>query len=116
MTEQFREFQMTVIEEALAQISDLMFEDTFLFDDLVQTAEQILQDTNEKLVSFAEKMTSVPVFDIRGMITLTQHNNFVSAVIGDVSLVLVRKGRVSYTMQNDSDIRQKISLFSDIIE
>lgn len=107
---------MTVIEEALAQISDLMFEDTFLFDDLVQTAEQILQDTNEKLVSFAEKMTSVPVFDIRGMITLTQHNNFVSAVIGDVSLVLVRKGRVSYTMQNDSDIRQKISLFSDIIE
>lgn len=116
MTEQFREFQMTVIEEALAQITDMLFADSMLFDDVVQATEEILQNTNEKLVSFADKMTSVQSFDIRWMITLTQHANFVSAVIGDVSMVLVRKWRVSYTMQNDSDIRQKISLFSDIVE
>lgn len=65
MTEQFREFQMTVIEEALAQITDMLFADSMLFDDVVQATEEILQNTNEKLVSFADKMTSVQSFDIR---------------------------------------------------
>lgn len=117
LTDQFREFQITVVEEALAQIQELLHDDgSLLFEDAVNQAEYILQDTNAKLLSFAEKMTTVPYFDIRGMITIAQHNAFVSAVIGDVTIVLGRKGRVAYTMQNDSDTRQKISLFSDVIE
>lgn len=116
MTEQFREFQLTVIEEAIAQIQELLENDDVLFDDLVRWFENILQDTNEKLVLFADKMTSVQQFDIRGMITISQHLNFVSAVIGNTSIVLIRRGHIGYTMQNDSDTRQKVSLFSDIIE
>ncbi len=116
MTEQFREYQMTVIEESLWQVSELLENDDILFDDVVRTFENILQDTNEKLIMFADKMTSIEQFDMRWIITISQHTSFISAVIGDVSLVLVRKGHIGYTMQNDTDIRQKISLFSDIIE
>jgi hypothetical protein len=94
MTEQFREFQITVIEEALAQIQELLENDDVLFDDLVRGFENILQDTNEKLVMFSDKMTSVQHFDIRGMITISQHLNFVSAVIGNTSIVLVRRGHI----------------------
>lgn len=115
-TEQFRDFQITIIQEALAQIADVLDTDQFLFDDVMQTVEEILQNTNEQLISFAEKMTSVPYFDIRGILTIMHHAAFVSAVIGEVSMILVRKSHISYTMQNDSDTRQKITLFSDIIE
>lgn len=116
MTHEFREFQLTVIEETLWQISELINNEDLLFDDVIHSFESILQDANEKLVLFADKMTSVETFDIRWIITISQHTSFVSAVIGDTSLVLVRKGHVGYTMQNDTDTRQKISLFSDIIE
>jgi hypothetical protein len=83
---------------------------------MVYGFEEILKETNEKLLTFAEKMSSVEQFDIRGMVTLTRHMSFVSAVIGDVSLQLIRDAHIGYSMQNDSDSRHKISLFSDIIE
>ena len=116
VTEQFREFQMTVVEEALAQINDALNADDMVFEDVAHTFETILQDANERLIAFADKMTAVELFDIRWMILLSHHNSFVSAVIGDVSMVLARGWRVWYTMQNDTDKRQKISLFSDIVE
>jgi hypothetical protein len=116
MTEQFSQFQITVIEETLWQIQELIEDEDVLFDDIVRSFENILQDTNEKLILFADKMTSIPSFDIRWIITLSQHTNFVSVVLWDTSIVLVRKWHIAYTMQNDHDTRQKISLFSDIIE
>lgn len=116
MTEQFRQFQITVIEEALWQIQELIANEDVLFDDIIRSFENILQDTNEKLVLFADKMTSIESFDIRWIITLSQHTNFVSTVLWDTSIVLVRKWHIAYTMQNDNDTRQKISLFWDIIE
>lgn len=116
MTEQFRQFQVTVIEETLWQMQELISNDDILFDDVIRSFENILQDTNEKLILFADKMTSIESFDIRGIITLSHHTNFVSAVLGDTSIILVRKWHIWYTMQNDNDTRQKISLFSDIIE
>ena len=116
LSDQFREFQITLVEEALGQIQEVLSDDGILFEDAVSQAEQIIQETNNKFLSFADKMTTVDFFEIRGMITISQHNAFVSAVIGDVSIVLERKGRVAYTMENSSDARQKISLFSDVIE
>ncbi len=116
MTEQFRQFQTTVIEETIWQIQELLENDDVMFDDIVRSFENLLQDTNEKLMMFADKMTAVSEFDIRWIIMISQHTNFVSTVIGDTSLVLLRKWHVAYTMQNDDDTRQKISLFGDIIE
>lgn len=116
LSDQFREFQITLVEEALAQIQEMLSDDGIIFEDAISHAEQIIQDTNSKFLSFAEKMTTVKFFEIRWMITISQHNAFVSAVIGDVSIVLERKWRVAYTMENSSDTRQKISLFSEIIE
>lgn len=116
LTEQFREFQMSIIQEALWQMQEVLDDEALVFEDAIAQVELILQEANSKLLSFAEKMTSVDYFDIRGIITVSQHNAFVSAVIGDVGLIVERKGHLVYTMQNDSDTRQKISLFSDIIE
>ncbi len=116
LTEHFRDFQITLVEECLCQIQELLSDDGLLFEDAISQSEQIIQETNNKLLSFAEKMTTVNFFEIRGMITISQHNAFVSAVIGDISIVLERKGHVAYSMENSSDTRQKICLFSDVIE
>ncbi len=116
LSKQFREFQITLVEEALAQIQEMLTDDGIFFEDAISQAEEIIQETNNKFLSFAEKMTTVEFFEIRGMITISQHNAFVSVLIWDVSIVLERKGRVAYTMENNSDVRQKISLFSDVIE
>jgi hypothetical protein len=64
---------MTVIEEALAQTNELLDAEDMIFDDITHTFETILQDANEKLIAFADKMTSVDDFDIRGMIMLSHH-------------------------------------------
>jgi hypothetical protein len=52
-----------------------------MFDDIVRSFENLLQDTNEKLIMFADKMTAIPHFDMRGIIMISQHTNFVSTVI-----------------------------------
>ncbi|MEI7478374.1 MAG: hypothetical protein WCJ81_08075 [bacterium] len=91
LTEQFRTFQQTVIQEALSQIVELLDDETLLFDDIARAYEDILQQANQKLIAFAEKMTAVETFDIRGMVTIAYHTTCISAVIGDVSMVLIRK-------------------------
>jgi len=115
-TPQFLDFQTEMIDEVLSTIVGNLDENDLFFEDATEMFESCVKQANQALTDFAHRMNSVPSFDIRGCLMMSRHSTFVSAVIGNASLLLARRGHVGYTMHNDADISQRITLFSDLIE
>lgn len=105
-----------MIDEVLSTIVGNLDENDLFFEDATEMFESCVKQANQALTDFAHRMNSVPSFDIRGCLMMSRHSTFVSAVIGNASLLLARRGHVGYTMHNDADISQRITLFSDLIE
>lgn len=115
-TPHFLDFQTQILDEAMASISDALEAEDLLYDDAVEMFEAAIKEINHSLEDFAQSMDSIPFFDLRGNIMLSRFEAFASAVIGDVSLLLVRRGNIGYTMHNEVVANRRCTIFSDLIE
>jgi len=116
LSEKFLEYQRTIIDEFFAQLFDLTYSEDILFDEIIDGFEMLLQSLNTKLETFASKISDVPFFDIRGSIQLFHHQDYIASLIGDVTLIVVRSGKIQYTLHNDVMTSRPIALFSDFIQ
>lgn len=116
MSEKFLEYQKTILDEFFAQLFDLTYSEDVLFDEIIDGFEMLLQALNTKLETFASKITDAPFFDIRGSIQLFHHQDYIASLIGDVTLLVVRGGKIQYTLHNDVMTSRPIALFSDFIQ
>ncbi len=116
MSDKFLEYQKTILDEFFAQLFDLTYSEDVLFDEIIDGFEMLLQALNTKLETFASKINDVPFFDIRGTIQLFHHQDYIASLIGDVTLLVVRGGKVQYTLHNDVISSRPIALFSDFIQ
>lgn len=116
LSEKFLEYQKTILDEFFAQLFDLTYSEDVLFDEIIDGFEMLLQALNTKLETFASKITDAPFFDIRGTIQLFHHQDYIASLIGDVTLLVVRDGKIQYTLHNDVMTSRPIALFSDFIQ
>lgn len=116
LSEKFLEYQKTILDEFFAQLFDLTYSEDVLFDEIIDGFEMLLQALNTKLETFASKITDAPFFDIRGTIQLFHHQDYIASLIGDVTLLVVRGGKIQYTLHNDVMKERPIALFSDFIQ
>lgn len=116
LSEKFLEYQKTILDEFFAQLFDLTYSEDVLFDEIIDGFEMLLQALNTKLETFASKISDAPFFDIRGTIQLFHHQDYIASLIGDVTLLVVRGGKIQYTLHNDVMTSRPIALFSDFIQ
>lgn len=116
LSEKFTEYQRTILDEFFAKLFDLTYSEDVMFDDIINGFEVLLGELNTKLETFASKITDAPFFDIRGSIQLFRHQDYIASLIGDVTLLVVRGGKVQYTLHNDRTTNRPIAVFSDFIQ
>lgn len=116
LSDKFLEYQKTILDEFFAQLFDLTYSENILFDEIIDGFEMLLQALNTKLETFASKITGASFFDIRGSIQLFHHQDYIASLIGDVTLLVVRDGKMQYTLHNDVMKDRPIALFSDFIQ
>ncbi len=116
LSDKFLEYQRTILDEFFAQLFDLTYSEDVLFDEIIDGFEMLLQSLNTKLETFASKITDAPFFDIRGAIQLFHHQDYIASLIGDVTLLVAREGKMQYTLHNDVMTNRPIALFSDFIQ
>lgn len=116
VTDKFVDYQRDLITEFLANLSDESVKSDVSFRKFKNYVEFALQELNSKLAVFAEKVTDTPSFDIRGIIEVFHEHEYLASLIGDVSFIILRKGKIYYSLFNETSKRVKISLFSDFVE
>lgn len=116
ITDKFVDYQKDLISEFVADLSNEWSKTDISFRKFKQYVEFALQELNSKLAVFAEKVTDTPSFDIRGIVEVFHDNEYLASLIGDVSFMILRQGKIYYSLFNETSKRVKISLFSDFVE
>lgn len=115
-TNKFTDYQKNIFQDFLAPLVDVLSDETMYIDDFKASFEKELQSVNSKLSIFAEKMTSVENFIIKWVVQVFFEREYISSLIGNVWLMVVRDNDLNYMMSNKEDDHIPISLFSEIIE
>ncbi|GHW02841.1 hypothetical protein AGMMS50249_6270 [candidate division SR1 bacterium] len=116
-TDKFLQFQKDILEEFVADFSTaISAADEVDIHEVKTFFEGSLQVLNTKLKQFAEKVSNVDKFQIKGTIQLVMDTALMASMIGDTTLMILRDSKVLYTLTNSVDSRSKIDLFSDFIE
>lgn len=115
-SEKFIEYQKEIIEDFAADFVDQMRNPELMYRDIQDIMEKRLQQLNEKLKSFAEKLRDMPSLELKGYIQVLADQALITTMIGNTSLVIFRDERVYYTLVNDAERNDLIDLFSDIVE
>lgn len=115
-TEKFVDYQKDLIIEFIADLSNESSKTDVSFRKFKNYVEFALQELNSKLAVFAEKVSDTPLFDIRGIVEVFHEHEYLASLIGDVSFMILRQGKVYYSLFNETSKRVKISLFSDFVE
>ncbi len=116
VTDKFVDYQKDLITEFIADLSNEASKDGVSFRKFKSYVEFALQELNSKLAVFAEKVTDTPSFDIRGIVEVFHENEYLASLIGNVSFMILRQGKIYYSLFNETSKRVKISLFSDFVE
>lgn len=116
VTDKFVDYQKDLITEFIADLSNESAKPEASFRKFKNYVEFALQELNSKLAVFAEKVTDTPSFDIRGIVEVFHKQEYLASLIGDVSFMILRQGKVYYSLFNETSKRVKISLFSDFVE
>jgi hypothetical protein len=116
VTDKFVDYQKDLITEFIADLNNEASKENTSFRTFKNYVEFALQELNSKLVVFAEKVTDTPSFDIRGIVEVFHENEYLASLIGDVSFMILRQGKIYYSLFNETSKRVKISLFSDFVE
>lgn len=115
--EKFLQYQKDILEEFVADFTNVIRTSEELdTQDIREIFEQSLQLLNTKLKQFAEKVRDVDHFSLKGIIQLVVDDKLMSSMIGNVSMLVIRDQKVTYSVPNSVDTKAKIDLFSDFIE
>ena len=115
--EKFLQYQKDILEEFVADFtSTIKTSEELDTIDIRDIFEQNLQLLNTKLKQFAEKVRDVERFQLKWVIQLVVDDKLMSSMIGNVSMIVMRDQKTTYSVQNSIDTKTKIDLFSDFIE
>ena len=115
--EKFLQYQKDILEEFVADFTNTIRTSEELDTiDIRDIFEQNLQLLNTKLKQFAEKVRDVERFQLKWVIQLVVDDKLMSSMIGNVSMIVMRDQKTTYSVQNSIDTKTKIDLFSDFIE
>ena len=115
--EKFLQYQKDILEEFVADFTNTIKTSEELDTmDIKEIFEQSLQLLNTKLKQFAEKVRDVEHFQLKWVIQLVVDDNLMSSMIWNVSMMVMRDQKTTYSVQNSVDTKAKIDLFSDFIE
>ena len=78
--------------------------------------EQALQDLNSKLGIFASKIKDTARFELSGVVQIVYEGEYIASLLGSVGVAIVRDGKVTYVLSNQSPEQSKIDLFSEFVE
>ncbi len=115
--EKFLQYQKDILEEFVADFTNTIKTSQELdYLDIKEIFEQSLQLLNTKLKQFAEKVRDVERFQLKWVIQLVVDDKLMSSMVGNVSMMVMRDQKTTYSVPNSVDNRTKIDLFSDFIE
>ena len=116
-TEKFLQYQKDILEEFVADFTNTIKTSEELDDtDVTEIFKQSLQLLNTKLKQFAEKVRDVERFQLKWVIQLVVDSDLISSMVWNVSMMILRDQKTTYSVQNNIDTKSKIDLFSDFIE
>lgn len=118
LSEKFIEYQKDIFDEFLADIIDKLTleEDNSSINSFKKFFENRLQELNLKLNLFADKLKDIEKIDIKWVIQIFYNDMYMSCMIWDISLVIVREKKLNYILNNEIESKNKIDTFSDFIE
>jgi len=116
ISESFVDYQKEIMIDFIADLSDKIWKENYLLDDVKDVFEKELYSLNDKLKAFAKKMDKVENFVIKWFAQIIVDNVLITSMIWDVSVMIFRNDRLYYSLHNDLDNKEKIDVFSDFVE
>ena len=105
------------MQDFIADIVEKVGEEESYDLDLVKSHfEFALQGLNTKFKAFADKVRDVEFFSIKGFVQLISDRVLMTSMIGDVSVMIFRDQKLYYSLNNSTQLKGKIDLFSDFVE
>ena len=114
-SEKFVDYQKELFEEFLANFLNQAVNSELTENEIELLAETELKKLNDSLLSFAEKLHDMPVFDIRGYFQLFVDEKIKIWLIGNSSLMIFRENRLYTSLENPFEENAKIDTFTDFI-
>ena len=114
-SEKFVDYQKELFEEFLATFLNQAANSELTENEIELLAETELKKLNDSLLSFAEKLHDMPVFDIRGYFQLFVDEKIKIWLIGNSSLMIFRENRLYTSLENPFEENAKIDTFTDFI-
>ena len=114
-SEKFVDYQKELFEEFLANFLNQVANSDLSENEIELLAETELKKLNDSLLSFAEKLHDMPVFDIRGYFQLFVDEKIKIWLIGNSSLMIFRENRLYTSLENPFEENAKIDTFTDFI-
>ncbi len=115
-TEKFVDFQKDLLQDFLSMVVETLERPEATFDSFKRDFEAALQDLNNKLGVFADKIKDVPMFSLRGVVQIFFDSEYVASMVGSVGVMIVREGKLNYMLSNHIEENRKIDLFSEFVE
>lgn len=115
-TEKYLDYQKDLIQDFLADFIDKSNWEVYDEWDLKNNLESGLQELNEKLKLFAEKLPDIERFTIKWYTQIIAWNTLISSMIWDTSVLIFRDYKLYYKSYNTPNKKDKIDLFSGFIE
>ena len=115
-SEKYLDYQKDLIQDFLAELIDKSNGEVYDEWELKNNLESGLQQLNEKLKIFAEKLPDIARFSIKWYTQIIAWNTLISSMIWDTSILIFRDFKLYYKSYNSPSKKDKIDLFSWFIE
>lgn len=115
-TQKFVDFQKDLVQDFLSTIVEVLERPETTFESFKAEFEASLQDLNNKLGIFADKIKDVESFSIRGVVQVFFDSEYVASMVGPVGVMIIRDGKLNYMLSNHVEAGAKINLFSEFVE
>ncbi|MFA7718066.1 MAG: hypothetical protein WC875_05105, partial [Candidatus Absconditabacterales bacterium] len=116
-SDKFVDYQKDLMQDFIAEVMEKVGEEEDYDMDVIKSHFEVaLQNLNTKLKAFADKVRDVDFFEIKGFVHIVVDNILMASMIGDVSVMIFRNNKMYYSLNNATNSRGKIDLFSDFVE
>ncbi len=114
-SDKFREYQKNLFNDMFSKVLELN-EKYDNFVDFKKWLETEIKQFNLQLRVFQEKVNLENKIEIRGSLQIIRKENYISVLIWETSLIIVRKWKLESVIINEIDDSDQIDIFSEIIE
>lgn len=111
------EYQKDIFLDPLSDIVDQLQQPDLDIEQAKKICEIGLHDINTKLAAFGEKLEGKGIFPISGVFQLYRGSEYIAALIGEVSIVILRNDHVHYRVcQQATDPQPTVDRFNELLE